>query len=303
MAKGSCTICGAKHYAHGWCKSHYGRWWRYGNPNHVPRRPSTEERFWSKVTRTDTCWLWEGSSRNGYGLFSWGSGREQNTTGAHRYAYQLERGEIPEELVIDHLCRVPLCVNPDHLEPVTRGENVLRGVGNPAVNRDKTHCLKGHEFTPENTYFNKHGHRGCRACGREGAQRRAQKRGGPNPVSERAKRLLREAVERNPRASTAELASALGWSEGYTGRVKQSVFGRVERRRAPCSVDDCDRLTVARKLCSKHYDRWQKHGDPLFERPPTPTRCSVDGCTNKHRARGLCERHWTELRRRERATA
>ena len=90
---------------------------------------------------------------------------------AHRVAYRLEVGPIPRGLVLDHLCRVRNCVRPDHLEPVTRGENVLRGETIPAANRAKTACKDGHDFDEENTYIAPNGHRGCRKC-RAAAQAR-----------------------------------------------------------------------------------------------------------------------------------
>jgi len=83
------------------------------------------DRFWSKVNKTNTCWLWEGTVENtGYGSFA-----VSHTKGvlAHRLAYELSVGEIPSGLTLDHLCRVRNCVNPDHLEPVTCAENIRRG--------------------------------------------------------------------------------------------------------------------------------------------------------------------------------
>lgn len=70
------------------------------------------------------CWLWIGPlDRYGYGKYR----RSNRHTGAHRIAYQLLVGEIPEGLVIDHLCRNRACVNPWHMDPVTNRENILRG--------------------------------------------------------------------------------------------------------------------------------------------------------------------------------
>lgn len=84
---------------------------------------------------------------------------------AHRMSYEMFVGDIPEGLVIDHLCRNPACVNPDHLEVVTNKENILRGVGLTAQNSKKTHCLRGHPYDAANTRVGKKG-RDCRACHR-----------------------------------------------------------------------------------------------------------------------------------------
>ena len=133
---------------------------------HGGRRPIAD-RFWAKVDRgspTD-CWLWTaGTLRGGYGAFSPESGRQAS---AHRVAYELTHGSIPDGLVLDHLCRTPACVNPAHLEPVTHRENTLRGTAPTAVNARKTHCANGHEFTPDNTYVTRNGGRNCRACHRD----------------------------------------------------------------------------------------------------------------------------------------
>lgn len=102
------------------------------------RWSDTENRFWSKVDKTPTCWLWRGYLHKGYAHFSL-NGR---TTSAHRFAYQLLVGPIPEGLVIDHLCHVKHCVNAAHLEAVTQKVNTQRGahLGRPK----QTHCKRGH---------------------------------------------------------------------------------------------------------------------------------------------------------------
>ncbi|NVI88675.1 HNH endonuclease [Actinomadura sp. BRA 177] len=96
---------------------------------------------------------------------------------AHRWAYQEFVEEIPDGLTIDHVkawgCTSRACVRPDHLQPVTNGENVLRGTAPTAINARKTHCVNGHEFTPENTRVCQ-GKRNCRTCGREWARRKKQ---------------------------------------------------------------------------------------------------------------------------------
>lgn len=97
-----------------------------------------------KIEKTDTCWNWLGWSKSGYGGLSKDGKRHR----AHRYIYELLVGKIPEGLEIDHLCRNKKCVNPEHLEPVTHSENMRRTKG---FRKRKTHCVKGHEFTKENT--------------------------------------------------------------------------------------------------------------------------------------------------------
>lgn len=92
----------------------------------MPKRPA-EERFWPKVNKTDTCWLWEGQIlANGYGRF-WDGERQ---VVAHRFAYELVVGPIPTGLQIDHVaergCTSKACVRPEHLEPVTQSVNLLR---------------------------------------------------------------------------------------------------------------------------------------------------------------------------------
>ena len=126
------------------------------------RKLSVEERFWSKVRKGDLCWAWMAGKVKGYGTF-WDGTR---TARAHRFAYELLVGPIPDGLDIDHLCRNRGCVNPDHMEVVTNRQNVLRGIGPTAENAVKTHCAHGHPFSPENTHIRPSGRRTCRACHR-----------------------------------------------------------------------------------------------------------------------------------------
>ncbi|MFZ2886530.1 MAG: HNH endonuclease signature motif containing protein [Minisyncoccia bacterium] len=112
------------------------------------------------VKKTQTCWLWTGAKRSGYGRVA----IKRKVYQAHRIAYEKEHGPIPKGLTLDHLCRVPSCVNPDHLEAVTRGENVLRGIGIAAMNARKTHCKRGHELAGENLKIQVGGGRTCRIC-------------------------------------------------------------------------------------------------------------------------------------------
>ncbi len=109
-----------------WCQKHYMRWFNYGRTTLLPKQ-SLDERFWAKVEKTDGCWLWTGATSNGRGRFNTGEWDGwKRSAPAHRVAYQLVIGPIPEGLEIDHLCNNPICVRPDHLEPVTRSENARR---------------------------------------------------------------------------------------------------------------------------------------------------------------------------------
>lgn len=111
------------------------------------------------------CWIWQWKlSSGGYGRMSVTSAPNKfRTLAAHRVSYETFIGPIGKDLEIDHLCRVRNCINPKHLEPVTRKENVKRGISFAAINMKKTHCVNGHEYTPENTFIRKNG-RTCREC-------------------------------------------------------------------------------------------------------------------------------------------
>lgn len=120
------------------------------------------------------CWIWiRALDSGGYGRVFPRKINGKRLLKAHRISYELFKGSIPEGLDLDHLCRVRCCVNPDHLEPVTRSENCLRGETghvSGARKRARTHCIHGHEFTPENTWVYK-GERHCIQCRRESTRR------------------------------------------------------------------------------------------------------------------------------------
>ena len=133
-------------------------------PRGVFPRPSLAERFWPKVNRVEEgCWEWRGArAGTGYGAI-WVDGRGRP---AHRVAYELEVGPIPDGLQLDHLCCNPACVRPDHLEPVTQAENIRRGNGGKHW-AEKTHCPQGHPYDEANTFVNGKGRRECRTCRNE----------------------------------------------------------------------------------------------------------------------------------------
>lgn len=154
MSPSGCSIegCSRRHEAHGLCGTHYQRWRKHGSTDVVlkggARRMSEEElaasrltRFWSRVDKGNgkACWVWIGMINDG------GYGRFDVTAGviakAHRFAYEICVGPVPAGLDLDHVCHTlsttcpggrsclhRRCVRPDHLQPVTRSENLRRGV-------------------------------------------------------------------------------------------------------------------------------------------------------------------------------
>lgn len=164
-----CSVsgCRRKPCALGMCWPHRKRLLDTGSVEPRPR-PSWQSQFWDRVHPEPNtgCWLWGGTTaeaRGGYGIFAV---EHDGTHRAHIIAYELEVGPVPTGLVLDHLCRVTCCVNPDHLEPVTHGVNVLRGMAPGAVAWRTNTCRSGeHKLTPENTYTApSNGRRQCRAC-------------------------------------------------------------------------------------------------------------------------------------------
>lgn len=153
---------------------------------------STAARFWPKVDRDGPvpehrpdlgpCWLWLAGKTNGYGRFNQVKPKRTSLL-AYRVAYELTVGPIPDGMELDHLCRVRACVNPAHLEVTDHRTNTLRGDAPTAVNARKTHCVNGHEFTPENTGPQSNGGRRCRTCDRARPARRRQRKTVPEVKS------------------------------------------------------------------------------------------------------------------------
>lgn len=114
------------------------------------------------------CWIWMGevTKSHGYGVISVMINWVRTRDYAHRVFYELYKGPIPEGLIIDHLCRVRSCCNPDHLEPVTIAENVRRGESVSARYSKRTHCKHGHLFSDDNLLkcTTRPTVRICRAC-------------------------------------------------------------------------------------------------------------------------------------------
>lgn len=156
-----CTIaeCNAAYLCKGLCRKHYSRVRRSGTTEIIPMDPMSQ--FLRNTHKTETCWLWTGYvTPENRGVINFKEGKKF----AYRLGYELLVGPIPEGLTLDHLCVNPRCVNPDHLEPVTGGENSLRGSGPAANNKRKTHCHKGHPLSGENLYNKPGGRRQCRRC-------------------------------------------------------------------------------------------------------------------------------------------
>lgn len=124
-----------------------------------------------KFTIGDDCWEWYGALNDaGYGMVY--SNKTRRPQRVHRLMYEFLVGPIPDGLTLDHLCRNRKCVRPAHLEPVTRGENIRRGIG-PQLNRERmlnrTHCKRGHLFAGDNLEWKKQHktgilYRTCRTC-------------------------------------------------------------------------------------------------------------------------------------------
>lgn len=131
-----------------------------------------------RVTVVGDCWEWNGPRTEG------GYGTAYGTT-AHRWVYRCLIGPIPPGLQLDHVkargCRSRACVNPDHLEPVTCRENLMRGDTVTAARAAQTHCVRGHALDEANTRIRPNGTRACRACSRDDARQYAARRRAATP--------------------------------------------------------------------------------------------------------------------------
>ncbi len=132
--------------------------WAYPTPIQVSG--CAPIRFWQKYTDRNGCWVWDKYiTKQGYGRTTFGG----RVVYAHRVAYTLAYGTIPNDLVIDHKCRNRACIKPEHLEAVTLTENILRGASPSAICTRTNECYVGHPFSFENTLYDR-GQRYCREC-------------------------------------------------------------------------------------------------------------------------------------------
>lgn len=138
--------------------------WEAPNPRSYLRSAAVIDRLLYRTSLApDGCWIWRGTTdAHGYGEIGLGGDRAP-TRKVHRVAYEQLVGPIPEGLTIDHLCRTPSCVNPEHLEPVPLTVNIQRGWA-ARPHRLAGICRNGHAMTPENTTDGKNR---CRECARE----------------------------------------------------------------------------------------------------------------------------------------
>lgn len=189
MAKRTCSVDGCERPSkwRGWCQKHYYRWYRHSDPLAVrPGLPRIEQSFWKKVVILGGCWGWSGAKNHGHGIFH-ARGRQVQ---AHRFAYELLVGPIPEGMTVGHRCHDEAaevgacaggecvhreCCNPAHLCLQTRGENTLSSPLTPSGKAARaTHCPAGHAYDERNTRFNKDGTRHCRTC--DAARHRERRR-------------------------------------------------------------------------------------------------------------------------------
>lgn len=153
--------CVRPHKAKGYCAVHYARLYRHGNASAGRALAGDAAAAFAQYVAPGPlgCLLWTGSLTDGYGRIMIAGVRHQ----AHRYAYEQRHGAIPDGLVIDHLCRVRNCVNPDHMQPVQSRENILRGIGLAATEARSATCARGHRWLP-GSYYAYSKQRVCKPC-------------------------------------------------------------------------------------------------------------------------------------------
>jgi HNH endonuclease len=180
------------------------------------------ERFWGKVSIEGECWRWTGAHSRSYGTISLKP--YKRTVYAHRFAYAYFIGPIPDGAEIDHVaergCRFRDCVNPAHLEAVTRRTNILRSANFAAEQARRTHCPAGHPYDAANTLIYSGNKRVCRQCKNERRQ--------TGYVHPRFKLTLGIAEQMRQRYAAGQSARSLAKEHGvsYT-TAKDVVAGRT----------------------------------------------------------------------------
>lgn len=206
--------------------------WRGGRRND---QRSLEERFLERVRKTDTCWLWEGSTtKDGYGRFFAGKNAPQVHVAAHRWAYEHWVGPIPDGYVIDHkkeVCGHRNCVNPAHLEPVTNEENIARGWRDKREKRET--CARGHRLTKDNLTSDGH----CLECRRQYVREyQAKKRNDPEYKAKRAE------LERNRRQTPEQRAKQAEYR-----RERREIDNQRRRERYASDPEYRERINAANR--------------------------------------------------------
>jgi hypothetical protein len=175
----------------GRCKTHYKAWRRSAGENFVSLNHDPVARFWEKVDKRDPdeCWPWRAAIEpSGYPTYR-ATYQGVRFTKAHRFAYHITVGPVPDGLDLDHLCHTRdedcragnecphrRCCNPAHLEPVTERVNVLRGRSASADNARKMRCDHGHLLAGDNLRIEPDGSRRCRTCNRTNQRRYKQRK-------------------------------------------------------------------------------------------------------------------------------
>lgn len=146
----------------GWCSSHYMQIRRKGYTSDLRIVGDPEKRFWSKVIKTDTCWLWGPGPKDSHGYGQFSIGRKK--VYPHRFSFELLVAPIAPGLEIDHICRNKICVNPDHLRATTREINLTNREDYQIKSDGIRRCYQGHEIVGDNDYERPNNRHECRKC-------------------------------------------------------------------------------------------------------------------------------------------
>lgn len=253
------------------------------------------ERFWSRVDKIELtgCWLWDGYiNKNRYGTWSYSEDGKTRTVYAHRAAYELLRGPIPDGLVLDHQCRVRFCCNPDHLVATTQKRNLARSKSGQAGadrNRSKTHCPQGHAYSGDNLHIAPDGKRVCRACARRYTAEARARRLAANPPAPRPRQThCKRGHEFTPENTTVDARGSRSCREckraqvrKYRAREDKQVVHRIEVCKNGHAMNEENSHIAANgarscRACSREkarasYQRTQSHRGTA---PADRTECS-----------------------------